>query len=348
MPHLNSRPFIQERMESILRQTLEDWELIIVDSNSDDGSRPILEQYARNDRRIKLSQSPRDGIYTNLNRAIELATGKYVYVATSDDTMAPQCLERMVEALERNPDCGICHCCLEIVDDTGEPVGPADAWESFASQRYFGPWLNKHHVRRAPHDGLLHFGLFTVYTSLNQLLIRRSVFERRGLFRIDSGSHADFEWGMRVGLTENVVHLPQKLAQWRRHRLQATQLEQVLLARSQGEFHRLAIAALKSLRNGNRALADSLKDCKLHRFYLVNEIGTRRTLAHSTLDKASGIAGFAGKHPLFCIQWLYYKLVRRERIAGDFDAAVRDEFRRLGLTDLLREVTATKMSEANA
>src|SRR2546425_9157663 len=82
MPHLNSQPFTEERLQTILDQTLHDWELIIIDSNSDDGSREILESCASRDQRIRLMQGPRDGIYTSLNRALELCTGEYVYIAT--------------------------------------------------------------------------------------------------------------------------------------------------------------------------------------------------------------------------------------------------------------------------
>ncbi|MDB6147275.1 MAG: glycosyl transferase family 2, partial [Spartobacteria bacterium] len=165
MPHLNSRPFTKERMETILSQTLSDWELIIIDSKSDDGSRELLEQYAKEDSRIQITDGPRDGIYTNLNRALQLCSGEYVYVATSDDTMRPDCLERMVEALERNPDCGLCHCCLEIIDGNGAILNSDQAWENWQAQLYFDQWIHQYHVRKAPHDGLLHFGFYTVYSS---------------------------------------------------------------------------------------------------------------------------------------------------------------------------------------
>src|SRR5438132_5350203 len=87
MPHLNSQPFTEERMQTILNQTIRDWELIVVDSDSNDGSREILENCASSDPRIRLIQGPRDGIYTNLNRALKLSKGEYVYIAMSDDTM---------------------------------------------------------------------------------------------------------------------------------------------------------------------------------------------------------------------------------------------------------------------
>jgi glycosyltransferase involved in cell wall biosynthesis len=339
MPHLNSQPFTEERMETIVRQTLRDWELIIVDSNSDDGSREVLERYASADPRIRLVEAPRDGIYTNLNRALKLCSGEYVYIATSDDTMTPNCLEQMVESLERNPDCGLCHCCLEIIDTNGRAAEETNAWENWDRQKNcFGEWIRIHHVRRAPHDGILHFGWGTVYTSLTQLLVRRRVFEELGLFRTDCSSYADFEWGMRVGLTENVVHLPRKLATWRRHTRQATQTTEMLRMRARGEFHRLVGNALQSLQARDPKLARALRRSDLNRFYLVDECHLRRLLSDSVFSKLSETVGFVLRHPFFSAQWLLHKIFHEEGIIGDFGEAVRQEFAKLDLTNLLQRL----------
>jgi glycosyltransferase involved in cell wall biosynthesis len=338
MPHLNSQPFTKERMETILRQTLDDWELIIVDSHSDDGSLELLEQYARDDERIRIVQAPRDGIYPNWNRALKLCRGEYVYIATSDDTMSLDCLEQMAKALSQNPDCGLCHCCLEIIDEHGRSVSPADSWDNYTSPRFFGELIHQYHVRRAPHDGLLHLGLFTIYTSFTQLLVRRRVYDELGLFRTDCGTYADFEWGMRVALRESVVHVPYKLATWRRHGGQATQFDRIIHTRARGEFRRLVHLALKSLDAGNRTLADALRKSPLNDFYLAAELDARRSLPDSAIVKLSRVLGFGVKHPLFSLRWLFHRVVRRERIPGDFKKAVHDEFARLGLTDLVHKL----------
>jgi glycosyltransferase involved in cell wall biosynthesis len=337
MPHLNSRPFTEERMETILRQTFGNWELIVVDSQSSDGSLEMLERYARRDARIRVEQAPRDGIYPNLNRALKLCAGQFVYVATSDDTMAPDCLEKMAEALEQNRDCGLVHCCLEIIDEQGRPAGRGRSWDNYTVQQYFGEWIHKHHVRRAPHDGLLHFGFFTAYTSITQLLVRRSVYQERGDFRTDCGSYADFEWGMRIGLQENVVHLPEKLATWRLHPKQATQNEMLLRARARGEFRRLTRTALESLSQSNLELASALRKSPLSHYYLVDELKARSRMSTSAAGQFTALVTFVGRHPLFAIEWLKSKIAR-EKITGDFAEAVRQACETLGMKDMLREV----------
>jgi glycosyltransferase involved in cell wall biosynthesis len=338
MPHLNRRPFIEERIETVLRQTCEDWELIIIDSGSDDGSREILERYVTQEPRIRLSQAPRDGIYTNLNRALEVCRGDFIYIAPSDDTMTPHCLERMVDAMQQNPDCGICHCCLEIIDENGVPASGDDAWENWPMQQFFGDWADIAHVRQAPHDGLLHFYCGNVYTSLTQLLVRRRVFHQLGVFRTDCGSRADCEWGMRVGLNENVVHVPEKLATWRRHAEQATRPDDLRLATATGEFHRMVRMAIKSLRSRNPNLAKELRKSTLNYFLLVREFSARQQSNGSVLEKLGAFAAFSVAHPVFSAKWLFTKLVLRRKMTGEFKDALQNEFTRLGIPDLVRSL----------
>ncbi|MGH8021046.1 MAG: glycosyltransferase [Opitutaceae bacterium] len=323
MPHLNSGRFVHDRMRSILSQTLENWELIIVDSQSDDGSLAVLEDYAARDARIHIHQSPRDGIYSNINRAIERARGGYVYLATSDDTMQSDCLERMVSAIEVNPECGLAHCCLTIIDEDGLPVAAEDAWESYDTQRYFGAWLRKSHVRCAPHDGLLHFRYYTVFTSLTQLLVRREVYQRHGLFRTGIGSHADFAWGLRVGLLENVAHVPHALATWRRHRGQATQNHSLLQTRSEGEFGRLAAEALEWLDGVRPKLAAAIRGRGMLRHYHADEFEACLSLARTPASSARAAAGFAMRHPGYACR----RLLRRLKQGGGSGDSIGDDIR---------------------
>lgn len=221
LPNLNNVKFLEQRFESILCQIYTNWELIVIDGYSEDGSWEMIQQYASADQRIVAVQHERQGIYAAINDCINLARGEFIYIATGDDTMSPDCLERMVVTLKANPDCDLCHCCLTIIDEEGKAL--ESAWEGLPSSQFFGAYLSKMHVRIAPHDAILYCCLNTVYSSLTQLLIRRSIFSRVGLFRSDFGSQGDLEWGIRATLQCNTVHIPLPLATWRRHPNQASQ-----------------------------------------------------------------------------------------------------------------------------
>ena len=63
LPTLNGQPLLTERLESILKQTFWDWELIVVDGFSSDGSWEFFQQHAVAEPRIRLAQAPREGVY---------------------------------------------------------------------------------------------------------------------------------------------------------------------------------------------------------------------------------------------------------------------------------------------
>ena len=222
LPNLNTPlPYLHARVASIIAQTYFKWECIVVDGFSDNGSWEYLQEVAAADQRFKTHQFKREGIYKAWNCGIALAKGTYVYIATSDDTMAPAFLEKMVHALDTYTECGIAHCCLTIIDENGSPSDKAN-WDEYYPGQYFKELLKKKHIRLAPHDGILHCGIKTVYTSITQLLIRKSVFEKVGDFLTTYGSIADFEWGMRSSLVCDVLHVPEYLATWRYYVGQAT------------------------------------------------------------------------------------------------------------------------------
>lgn len=223
LPNLNTRPFLEERMKSIYAQSLEDWELIISDNQSDDGAWEYLQAVAANDARVTAAQAPRKGLYPNWNTCLERARGRYVYIATSDDTMAPDCLQKLAQALDERRDCDIAHCPLVTIDESNKPVSEPGWLESVVFADGLGPEIaQRRHIRRAPYDGLLHLTGHHVVLSITQIMIRRGLFERTGPFKPDWGSIGDFNWEMKAGLLANMLHVPDTWASWRRHASQAT------------------------------------------------------------------------------------------------------------------------------
>jgi glycosyltransferase involved in cell wall biosynthesis len=221
LPNLNNRPFLEERIESIRRQTISDWELIVVDSYSEDGAWDFFKDLASRDGRVKISQAPRQGIYAGWNECIRRATGRYVYFATSDDTMAADCLEKLSKALDQHPSCSLAHCGLRLIDERSREM-PKDWWWEGLFAKSSGDYVHRRHIRKAPFDGLLHLWGQTVFTSITQLLIRRRLFSAIGLFPTQRGSIGDFEWVMKATLTSDSIHLPDTWGGWRQHGMQAT------------------------------------------------------------------------------------------------------------------------------
>jgi hypothetical protein len=224
VPNLNTLPFLPERFETIREQSLQDWELLVYDSYSTDGAWDYIRELASHEPRTRCWQGPREGTPGSWSPCVRCARGEYVYIATSDDTMPADCLERLAAALDAHPECDLAHCPLRAIDEKGRELSAISEWwrhgSTFAVSS--GPLLHRRHVRRAPFDGVLHLLGGSVYTSITQLLIRRSLFDRIGLFESTWGSIGDFNWSMRAGLVANTVHVPETWGGWRIHASQAT------------------------------------------------------------------------------------------------------------------------------
>jgi hypothetical protein len=224
VPNLNTRPFLPERFRTIFEQTFQDLEVLVYDGFSDDGAWEYICEIAAAEPRMRAWQGPREGTPGSWNACVCQARGEYVYIATSDDTMPPDCLHALVAALDRQPDCDLAHCPLRTFDEHGREIPETAEWWALGSAfaRSSGPLLHRPHVRRAPFDGLLHLEGGSVYVSITQLLIRRTLFDRIGLFESTWGSVGDFHWSMRAGLAANTVHVPDTWGGWRVHGRQAT------------------------------------------------------------------------------------------------------------------------------
>lgn len=104
MPVYNGEKYLPEAIDSILAQTFTDFEFIIVDDGSVDGSAAIIRSYQRRDQRIQFIQLERnEGPSAARNRGIAAASGKYIAMMDSDDISLPQRLRMQVEFLEAKP-----------------------------------------------------------------------------------------------------------------------------------------------------------------------------------------------------------------------------------------------------
>jgi glycosyltransferase involved in cell wall biosynthesis len=101
----NGQNVIGRCIESILSQDFTDLELAVSDNASDDGTVAAVEDYARADRRVRLSVNPVNiGLHENMKRVLSLAGGTYFRWVSADDWLEPSCLSTCVQALESRPD----------------------------------------------------------------------------------------------------------------------------------------------------------------------------------------------------------------------------------------------------
>lgn len=100
VPVYNAEKYLTECLESILKQTDPDFEIILVDDGSTDGSADICDRYERNNGKIKVLHTENHGVGHARNMAIDLASGKYILFVDSDDVIHPQLAEKVRNCFE--------------------------------------------------------------------------------------------------------------------------------------------------------------------------------------------------------------------------------------------------------
>lgn len=122
MPVYNAGRFLREAIDSILRQDFADFEFVIVDDGSEDGSREVVRSYT--DRRIRLIVNPANlGVVRSLNAGIEAARGTLVARMDADDVCAPDRLGRQVAFLREHEDVLVVGTFIENIDGQGRSFG---------------------------------------------------------------------------------------------------------------------------------------------------------------------------------------------------------------------------------
>jgi len=124
MPVHNSATFLRQAVDSILNQTYRDFEFIVVDDGSYDGSGQMLSDYIRIDPRIKvITNEKNSGIVFSLNRGLKKCTGDFIMRMDSDDIALCDRLEKQIKYMEKRSDCAVLGGAIEYIDASGRELG---------------------------------------------------------------------------------------------------------------------------------------------------------------------------------------------------------------------------------
>lgn len=123
IPVYNGERFLPATLDSILKQTFQDWELILSDNASTDLTHEICQEYAQRDRRVRYYRNDRNlGSARNFNRTVELATGEYFKSASADDLCDPSLVSRCVSVLDTHPEVVLCYSRTTLIDENSRPL----------------------------------------------------------------------------------------------------------------------------------------------------------------------------------------------------------------------------------
>ena len=124
VPNYNHAPFLNERIESILRQSYSDYEVILLDDASSDKSKEILEGYRDHEKvsRVLINGTNSGSPFKQWKKGIEHALGTYIWIAESDDFCSPEFLQSCLNTLTSDPEIGIVYSQSVDVDPDGREI----------------------------------------------------------------------------------------------------------------------------------------------------------------------------------------------------------------------------------
>jgi len=228
MPVFNGERFLREAIDSILAQSFRDFEFIIVNDGSTDGTASLLGSYAGSDPRVRVYHQENKGVTESRNRACGLARGKYIAQMDADDIAARNRLEWQIEFMERHAEMGVVGGAVELIDNRGRAL----------------------YCMRCPVEneeiksGLLLHNCF----SNPAVVIRKEAFLSVGGYRRPFDRHAeDYDLWLRIAERWRLANLEAVVVKYRIHPDQASYHKL-----RQSALYALAARALASLRRDGR------------------------------------------------------------------------------------------------
>ncbi|MGB5896888.1 MAG: glycosyltransferase [Geitlerinemataceae cyanobacterium] len=194
IPIYNGESTIRETIESVLNQTLTDFEIIAIDDGSTDRTIEVVRSIK--DRRIKLFSYPNGGQAASRNRGIERASGEYFSFLDADDLWTPDKLETQLKALEENPEAGVAYSWVDYINESNQYVRSGGRLE-----------VNG--------DAYAHLLLTNFLENGSNLLVRRSAIEKVGNFEETLPPSEDWDLWLRLAADYNYVCVPHTQIQYR-------------------------------------------------------------------------------------------------------------------------------------
>ncbi len=212
MPARDAEAYLREAIGSILAQTFRDFELLVLDDGSSDGTAAIADESARTDPRVRVIRQEKRGLIATLNRGCAAAQGPYLARMDADDVALPQRLERQVAFLERDRATAVLGTAMRYLGSEGplpgllaHPAGPAE-------------------IRRTLRD----------YSCIAHptVLMRRDAFEEAGGYRPAFLHAEDYDLWLRIAERHDLANLTEPLLYHRLHRDQVSfaQIPQQVIA----------------------------------------------------------------------------------------------------------------------
>lgn len=216
IPNYNHAPYLKERIDSVLNQTYQDFEVIILDDCSPDNSVEVIEQYRSNPHvsHILINEQNTRNTFIQWERGISMAKGRYIWIAESDDVAEPQLLETLIGQLEQHPDASVAFCHSRLID--------AD-----------GALLSEQNTKNPAQPGqitiddsctfLRHLLIFNYIYNASMAVFRRDVYDRANPDYKQFRYCGDWHFWASVCAAGRVIEVYDMLSRFRQHQRKVTE-----------------------------------------------------------------------------------------------------------------------------
>jgi glycosyltransferase involved in cell wall biosynthesis len=216
IPNYNHAIYLPQRIESVLNQTYQDIEVLLLDDCSSDGSHDVIATYAARDERIRvvLNEQNSGSVFKQWHKGLSLANGSYIWIAESDDFAEPDFLTELVQILEDNGNVAFAYCDSWVVDDSNKIVSTTSEWKN----KYFNTsrWNHNYIV-----DGVNELENFlseqcTINNASSVLFRRKCVTDIGG---IDTSFRYAGDWltYIKLSINSKIAYSGKKLSNYRSH-----------------------------------------------------------------------------------------------------------------------------------
>lgn len=200
MPVYNAERYLREAVESILNQSFTDFEFLIVNDGSTDGSAAVLMEYAAKDDRIRLISRPNTGYVVALNEMLGLAGGEFLARMDADDAAVSDRFERQVAFLGSNPDHVAVGSRVLLIDPEDEPISPF-------GKAMLHEEIDQGHLDKCAGSLICH----------PTVMMRKAAIDSIGAYRINMEPAEDVDLFLRLAEIGKLRILPEILLHYRMH-----------------------------------------------------------------------------------------------------------------------------------
>jgi glycosyltransferase involved in cell wall biosynthesis len=194
----NGQRYLRQAVDSVLAQTFEDFEFIIIDDGSTDQTRSILEEYARKDSRLRLVSRPNQGLTVTLNEGLAMARGEFLARMDADDICRPTRFAKQLAYLQEYPDCVLVGSRVLLIDPDGLPIRQACDEQTHEE-------IDQAHLNR----------LWPVVHPA--VMMRTAAVRQIGGYRNQYNTLEDLDLFLRLAEIGKLANLPEVLLDYRQH-----------------------------------------------------------------------------------------------------------------------------------